>query len=1394
MAFWMRETIDMIKCSSSFFSVGVVALLVAPVFGQIEIAEELIVDLNASHASAGTATWTNEAGVFPEDNFKVIMGTPTVGDVDGTTAVTFDGGSVYQMDTETPPTLTGVDPSRSIEVWVYNPTIDGEENMVAWGHRGEPCGSSMGFNFAGLAVTHWCHDLGWDPAPPAAAWTHLAYSLDGSTLSIYENGVIKNSRGFNPGLLVTHEPSRITIAAQLENDGMTPASANFRGTLSIAQVRVHGGALDAAQVLNNFNEEVGNYNVPNTAPTFLTVPVDTSIEKNSIVEYSEEVRIGGFPVGSLEIIEPAEATLVEIFPRRQRIVYPVPDPQPDSVDFTVRVTNGMGDPVERSWTISFVGLDPNNPIQVAGELFVDLRGDGFDDAAGVWENEGTLDDFDITYGFPVNATVGGAQGVSFDGNSAVQGEFAPPGLAGSSGRTVEVWAYNPEAVAPEETLVSWGRRGAPALSNESFLYSLAALVHWDVDLGWGTVPAYGQWHHLVYTYDEKTGLSKVYSDGAQVNQRGPDTLVTHAGRITLGSQLCSPISPGCQPEDIEGESLAHGNHKYSGLISQVRIHDGVLLDFQIAHNHNKERPNYLTVTEPADIPNAPTADTIFLDTDPYVSHLSIVGLPAPLVEVLSPPGASVAANGTLTAPVPDPANPGSFEVSIRVSNEAPGLVEKLVNWTVSVRGPPNPGDPLETAGEVFVNVDAGHATAGEASWTNTGTLGDLIEVGDVVKTTVFGGDAVAFNLESSGNAYQTPEDAPAGLVGKIPTRTIEVWALNPSIDAEEGMVAWGRRSDPCGSKMSFNFANLAVTHWCHDLGWGAAAPTTNAWHHLVYTHDGAATRVYIDGVEVNNRTDLLDLQINTDSGTPIVLGSQVNGNGTLDGGFQLSGYLSRVRVMDGVLRAEQILHNFNEEKGDFEAGPPQFRDPMGDQTAFNDRTYRRRVVVFSQLPTDAAFAGSTPPGSTLRVLSSDGGGAAGVDSVNLQPGENVEVVVPIPDPVPESFTVDLNLSNANGQVGSGWVVTLVPPPTRPPSNQIEVAEELFVHLDVADPSSGTDSWANLGTLEDFNKVGGPFIDIHSGFAGVAFNRFVAEDAYQSEDQAPAGLVGPDPTRSIECWAFNEGIGSEEGMVAWGGRSAPSGSNVSFNYGSSDGFGAVTHWDAPDMPWGLSPADIPAAGEWHHLVYTLDGTTARVYSDGALINEKIVGGQINTDTPSKITLGAQNLGDGMTPDFTGNHGTLSLAIVRVHDGVLDDDQILSNYELELPHFTETESPQVIFRRGDCDQSGKVDFNDAIFHLRFLFLGENEEIVNSCKDACDSDDSGVDDFTDDINTLKVLFLGQGDIPAPGPMPDESHPCGVDPTNEDNPATPDILEELTCEAYDPLARDPQNGLPCP
>ena len=146
----------------------------------------------------------------------------------------------------------------------------------------------------------------------------------------------------------------------------------------------------------------------------------------------------------------------------------------------------------------------------------------------------------------------------------------------------------------------------------------------------------------------------------------------------------------------------------------------------------------------------------------------------------------------------------------------------------------------------------------------------------------------------------------------------------------------------------------------------------------------------------------------------------------------------------------------------------------------------------------------------------------------------------------------------------------------------------------------------------------------------------------------------------------------------------------------------------------------------------------------------------------------------------NNGFASQNLMVGRSPANRDDAITEHVQLTSATITIMDSRRVIpiFRRGDCDQSGKADFNDAIFHLKFLFLGENEDKVNSCKDACDSDDSGADDFTDDIHLLKFLFLGQGEIPFPGILADESHPCGADPTEGDT---------ANCVAYSPTIECP-------
>ncbi len=566
---------------------------------------------------------------------------------------------------------------------------------------------------------------------------------------------------------------------------------------------------------------------------------------------------------------------------------------------------------------------------------------------------------------------------------------------------------------------------------------------------------------------------------------------------------------------------------------------------------------------------------------------------------------------------------------------------------------------IEVAGELFVDLDATDDTAGDDEWANNGTLDDFVRIGSPVVEEFSGHVGVWFNSLAPQDAYQCKDPAPDGLVGMDPTRSIEVWAFNPDTEkGEETMVAWGHRGGPGGTNMSFNYGTNpvfgAVGHWSDgpDLGWGAVVPEAGKWHYLAYTYDGTTTRVYADGV-LANFEELGPGVINTYCCTPITLGTQIGNDGlTLDFNPNLVGTLAiaKVRVHDGVLTPEQIEANFEAEREEFGIGDeaPEFSGvPDQDEFVAGEAVYTKELRV------------TGIPRPTVEVIEPAGG------EVTLE-GANLTFTYQIPDPPPASFTVHLKATNAAGSAEATWTVTRR---GLPPAGEIAVAGELFVDLDATDDTAGDDEWINNGTLDDFMRIGNPTVDEYDGHVAVSFNLVAAGDAYQCKEPAPDGLVGVDPTRSIEVWVFNpETEKGEETMVAWGHRGGPNGTNMSFNYGTDPRWGAVGHWggEGPDLGWG--PV-VPEAGKWHHLVYTYDGTTTRVYADGALSNYEELGpGVINTYCCTPITLGTQIGNDGTTLDFNPSLvGTLAIAKVRVHDGVLTPLEIRHNFDTERLEF-------------------------------------------------------------------------------------------------------------------------------
>ncbi|MCA9199073.1 MAG: hypothetical protein KDA87_16110, partial [Planctomycetales bacterium] len=198
--------------------------------------------------------------------------------------------------------------------------------------------------------------------------------------------------------------------------------------------------------------------------------------------------------------------------------------------------------------------------------------------------------------------------------------------------------------------------------------------------------------------------------------------------------------------------------------------------------------------------------------------------------------------------------------------------------------------------------------------------------------------------------------------------------------------------------------------------------------------------------------------------------------------------------------------------------------------------------------------------------------------------------------------IALALALALTRANSGW--------------SIEIGGELFVDLDAATFTTGDAAWTNAGTYENLEAFGAPM----SGFVETTPVVWLDGqfDAFAGFASAPDGLTGLGPTTTIEAWVFNPFIESEESIVAWGDRGGPDGSNMSFNYGTNTDYGAVGHWgDDYDVGWN----GTPEANVWHHLAYTFDGNTARVYLDGQLNNEKDMPG-LETFEDSPIAVGAQ----------------------------------------------------------------------------------------------------------------------------------------------------------------------------
>lgn len=246
-------------------------LPISTAVAQLQVAEELLISLDASTYSNGAQTWVS-TGTLPAQFFS--FGTPLkVNDVLGTEGIILDGIDHF-IGPQSTETLHGANATYSIETWVYNGHLRPEESLVTWGQRGGPDGTNVSFNYGNDsrwgAMGHWGEpDMGWgfsledgsDLTPEAGKWHHLVYTYDGAgTQRVYSDGVLTNEE-FLPNGLDAKNAFALQIGAQREANNTIATANTLSGVLS--KVRIHAGTLTGEQILNNYNFEKAQY--PNDA-------------------------------------------------------------------------------------------------------------------------------------------------------------------------------------------------------------------------------------------------------------------------------------------------------------------------------------------------------------------------------------------------------------------------------------------------------------------------------------------------------------------------------------------------------------------------------------------------------------------------------------------------------------------------------------------------------------------------------------------------------------------------------------------------------------------------------------------------------------------------------------------------------------------------------------------------------------------------------------------------------------------------------------------------------------------------------------------------------------------------------------------------------------------------
>jgi hypothetical protein len=232
--------------------------------------------------------------------------------------------------------------------------------------------------------------------------------------------------------------------------------------------------------------------------------------------------------------------------------------------------------------------------------------------------------------------------------------------------------------------------------------------------------------------------------------------------------------------------------------------------------------------------------------------------------------------------------------------------------------------PVQTAGDLIVNLQQVDLSAASDTWTNVtsnpnsvGNFSGLLIGGSNLNVStgapyLYNRVQALFVDQILANGVQSALPAPSEIVTNNPV-SAEAWvyaiAVNEQNSCAIGYGLQGGSEDPEADR-EFNYCTsgggaVSGDFGNYDTSW-ATPPAPGAWHYLAWTYDGAIVSCYLDGaLNVQNTPNPLET-----SDTVVCVGGGIANNGPNLSADAFQGYIGAARLESGVLSSTQIANNY----------------------------------------------------------------------------------------------------------------------------------------------------------------------------------------------------------------------------------------------------------------------------------------------------------------------------------------------------------------------------------------------------------------------------------------------------------------------------------------------------